>query len=159
MILMTIVLVLFLTHFGLSMHKTVKTIESDDFYGDLSSNTNSVYWNVLSEPGTNRIQFVLMLPVTTAIGSGSKNLPSYDHDYCDLQIESNHHQWKIEDDLNWTNGVKTVQLRDLTANTASSLDLNSGRFWQLDDEGHPTPIENIDSNVMAKIFSQLKEKR
>jgi hypothetical protein len=137
-------------------YKTVKSVESDDFYGDLSTDTGSVYWNVLSEPGTNRVQFVLLLPVTTTIGSGSTNHPSYADDFCDLQVKSNGHQWKIANALDWKTGIQTVQLQDLTANTTSTLDLNNGRFWQLDDAGHATPLEKIDAATMDKILSQVK---
>jgi hypothetical protein len=156
MMLAIVLLALFLLPIISHRDRTAKIIESDDASGVMSSDSGSVYWNVLSEPTTNRIQFVLLLPVTTTIGSGSTNQPSEAHDFCNLQIKSNGHQWKIENVLDWKTGVQTVQLRDQMANTTSTLNLNDGRFWQLDEEGHATTIEKIDSAIIAKIFSQVR---
>jgi hypothetical protein len=156
MMLAIVLLALFLLPIISHHQRKAKIIESDDASGVLSSDDRSVYWNVLSEPTTNQIQFVLLLPVTTTIGSGSTNQPPNAYDFCNLQVKSNGHQWKIENVLDWKIGVKTVQLRDLATGTTSSLNLDDGRFWQLDEEGHATPIEKVDSAIIAKIFSQVK---
>lgn len=137
-------------------HKITKIIQSDDSSGVLSSDAGSVYWNVLSEPATNQTEFVLLLPSTTTSESGSKNYTSYAYDFCNLQIKSNQHQWKIEGILDWQTGMQTVQIHDLTANSTTSLALTNGRYWQLDDEGHAAQVENIDPAIMAKIFDQVK---
>lgn len=130
--------------------------ESDDISGDMSTDTNSVFWCVLSRPGTNQLEFVFLLPVTTTIGSGGESHPTYSHDYCNLQVKSSGHQWKIDDDLDWKSGIHTVQFQDLTANTTEELKLDNGPFWQLDEQGHATRLDTVDSNTLAQIFAQVK---
>lgn len=90
------------------------------------------------------------------IGSGSTNYTAYDYDYCDLQIRSNHHHWRIESDVDWKLGAQTLQLQDMTANTTETLPLGNARFWQLDGEGQAKQVETIDSNTMANIFGHVK---
>jgi hypothetical protein len=98
----------------------------------------------------------LLLPVTTTIGAGGEYHSDYAYDYCNLQIKSNHHQWRIGHTLDWKAGVQTVQLRDLTANTTGTLMLDNGRFWQLDEDGRARRLDTIDPATLAQIFVQVK---
>jgi hypothetical protein len=125
--------------------------------GFMSSGTGSVYWCVLSKPGTNELQFVLSFPATATFGqNGGYAWPSHAYDYCDFQVNSNGHQWKIENDMDWKTGVHTVLLRDLTANTTEALNLDIGRFWQLDDPGQAKRLESIDRAMLDKILGTVK---
>lgn len=156
-LLLPIVMILFSFLEFLHSHKYSMAVKSRNCNGCISSDAGSIYWCVLSKPETNQIQFVIMLPATTTTGpAGGDAWPSRGDDYCYLQVKGNGHQWKIENIMDWKSGVQTVRLRDLTANTISSLGLNEGRFWKLDGEGHATPLETIDAATMTKIFSQVK---
>ena len=141
---------------GLHTHRHVP-LGPEDCSGDMEqSDKGSVYWCVLAKPETNQIQFVLLLPVTATVGSGNHCWPDHAYNYCDLQIKSTSHQWKIENLLDWKTGVHTVQLRDVTANTTGTLTLDKGRFWQLDDTGNAKRLETIDPAIQAQIFGQVK---
>lgn len=137
------------------LHRSQISKESN-MSGFFSRDSGSVYWCVLSKPKTNQIQFVLLLPVTTTIESGGNSWTGHSDDYCNLQVKSTTHQWRIVNDLDWKAGVHTVQLQDLTANTTGTLTVDNGRFWQLDDTGGAKRLEAIDPGTMAQIFGQVK---
>lgn len=133
------------------------TLKGMNMAGTFSRDSGSVYWCVLSRPETNQIQFVLLLPVTTTMDlENDANWPVEGNDYCNLQVKSNRHQWKIENIIDGKTGIQTVQLRDETAKTNSVLNLDKGRFWQLDDATHATRLETIDAATMARILSEIK---
>lgn len=126
--------------------------------GTFSRDNGSVYWSVLSKPGTNQMQFVLLLPVTTAIDWGNDGDWAADaNDYCHLQVKSNRHQWKIEDIMDGKTGFRTMKLHDVTANTTNVLNLHDSRFWQLDDAGRATQLKTIDVAMLARIAEEIKE--
>lgn len=133
------------------------TLKGVNMAGTFSRDAGSVYWCVLSRSQTNEIQFILLLPVTTTIDLGSDaTWPADGNDYCILQVKSNRHQWKIENIVDGKTAVQTVHLRDMTANTNSVLNLEKGRFWQLDDAAHATRLETIDAATLARIMSEIK---
>jgi hypothetical protein len=137
------------------IHKLSKKPEPKDISGSVSSDTGSVCWDVLSERATNRIQFVLLLPGTTAIEPDYEFRRAHSNVW-NLWIKSNHHRWKIVSDGNGKTDVKTLQVRDLRANSVINLRLDAGRFWQVNDEGHATPLKNIDSSTMNMILRTVR---
>jgi hypothetical protein len=125
--------------------------------GTFSRDAGSVYWRVMSKAETNQIQFVLLLPVASAMDLGNDAAwPADGNDYCDLQVKSNGHRWTIENMTDPKTRVQKLQLHDVTTKTTSDLNLEHGRFWELNDAGRATQLEVIDSNTLARIFAEVK---
>lgn len=130
-------------------------VNSYNTYGNITWDTGGVYWGAFEEPGTNRIRFVLLLPAITTIATRGDDDPPYSCEFCDFQIKGSRHKWKTEDDCFWKTGAETLRLRDLTARTALDLNINSGRFWRLDEQGHATPITKLDPAILNKIYAEI----
>lgn len=131
--------------------------------GDFTHTNNAgvsigtVCWNSLQDAATNNIQFILLLPETTGIGSGGQTRGNANYDYWNLTLKTNGHQWKIEAHGDMDAGIGSLEILDATAGSEWSVDLRRGRFWQVSEAGVLTPLSNVDGVVAGRIAQQAEE--
>ena len=119
----------------------------------------TVFWGNLHDATTNEIQYVLILPKTTeaVLHGQTQNDASYS---CgDFKLERNGHQWRIEAFGTLSNGTKSLQISDMTAQTVTSVTLPLGRFWRVSEDGTPTRLDKIDEAITQEIATQLRQQQ
>ena len=120
----------------------------------LTNITGTVFWGHVQDSKTNDLQFILLLPETDQFGSGSQTHGDGSYDYCDLKTKRDGHQWKIEARGNLNTGTKSLRLSDLTANTATNIDLGRGRLWQISDDKLLIPLDKIDPTITERVLHE-----
>lgn len=141
-------------------HSSEKMRSDGTGFFTLTNQPGTVYWGYLHDSTTNDIQFVLLLPDADQTGPNGvegRQRPGYDYyDYFYLKTKRNSHQWKIEADVSQKTGTGSLQFSDLTANTATNIDLGRSRVWQISDDGRFTPLDKIDAPIAKRVLAETE---
>lgn len=116
----------------------------------LTNVTGTVFWGHVQDSKTNDLQFILLLPEAVECGGGNQTHADFFYDYCHLKTRRDGHQWKIEAVGNLNTGTDSLRLSDVTANTATTVDLRQSRTWHISDDGILIPLNEIDPRIKGR---------
>ena len=139
-------------------NKLGRLSSSGDF--TLTNNTGiigEVIWGSLREESTNDVQFILVLPVSTELGTRSGTQHDFNYDYWTLTLKTNGHRWRIEAEGTMKAGFQSLQLRDLTAQHTWTLDLKVSRFWRVSEQGIFTRLDSVGETITETIRRTSQE--
>jgi hypothetical protein len=124
-------------------------------YFTLTNGTGTVFWGHLQDSKTNNLQFVLLLPETAQVGpGGGQTRGDGSYDYFNLKTKRDGHQWRIEANGNLNTGTESLRLYDLTAHTATNIDLDRSRLWQISNDKILTPLDKIDPTIIERVLHE-----
>jgi hypothetical protein len=114
----------------------------------------TVIWVSQQDTKTNDIQFVLILPVTTEVTSGGGSWGNVYYAYWDAKLKSNGHLWKIETRKATNARLHWLQVFNYANQTATVVQLQLGRYWQVSDDGTLVRLDAVDEAITQKVLHE-----